>query len=154
MAGHEAYTTNTTREHPYGGFDLWIVRTGARLFAIFGGVALVLAMIGLYGVRAYTVARRTREIGIRMALGSDAGTTLRMILREGLMLTAVGTVVGMAMSVGLGTLLGTFLYQSNGLDPVVLLGAPAVLGVVSLVACYLPARRASRVDPMVALRWE
>jgi putative ABC transport system permease protein len=60
----------------------------------------------------------------------------------------------MAMSVGLGTLLGTFLYQSNGLDPVVLLGAPAVLGVVSLVACYLPARRASRVDPMVALRWE
>ena len=144
----------TMRDHLDSSFDLWIVRTGARLFAIFGGVALLLAMIGLYGVRAYTVARRTREIGIRMALGSDAATTLRLILREGLLLTVTGTGVGLALSLGVGKLLSVFLYEVNGLDPVVLLGAPLLLGAVSLLACYLPARRAARVDPMVALRYE
>ena len=144
----------TMRDHLDASVDLWVVRTGARLFAIFGGVALLLAMIGLYGVRAYTVARRTREIGIRMALGADAGDALRLILREGLLLTGVGSIIGLMLSLAIGKLLSTFLYEVSGVDPVVLGVAPLLLGIVSLLACYLPARRASRVDPMVALRYE
>jgi predicted permease len=144
----------TMRDHLDASADLWIVRTGARMFAIFGGIALLLAMIGLYGVRAYTVARRTREIGIRMALGADAPATLRLILREGLLLTAVGTGIGLALSLGTGKLLSTFLYEVSGFDAVVLTAAPVLLGAVSLLACYLPARRAASVDPMVALRYE
>jgi len=144
----------TMRGHLEGSFDIWIVRTGARMFGIFGGVALLLAMIGLYGVRAYTVAPRTREIGIRMALGAKAGDTLGMILREGLKVTAIGVAVGTLLSVAIGQVLASLLYRVSGLDPVVLVGAPAVLALVSLFACYIPARRAAHVDPMVALRHE
>jgi putative ABC transport system permease protein len=111
-------------------------------------------MIGLYGVRAYTVARRTREIGIRMALGADASDALRMILREGLMLTGIGVCVGLALSLGVGRLLASQLYKVNTVDAPVFLTAPLLLAAVSLLACYLPARRAARVDPMVALRDE
>ena len=124
------------------------------MFSIFGAVALVLAMIGLYGVRAYTVARRTREIGIRMALGADSRDALRMILREGLMLTGIGVCVGLALSLGVGRVLASQLYKVNTVDGPVFLTAPLLLAVVSLLACYLPARRAARVDPMVALRDE
>src|SRR6185295_478790 len=85
----------TMRDHLDASFDLWAVRTGARMFAIFGGVALLLAMIGLYGVRAYTVACRTREIGIRMALGATARDTSRLILREGLAVSSIGAVAGL-----------------------------------------------------------
>ncbi len=144
----------TMRDHLDSSFDLWIVRTGARMLAIFGIVALVLAVIGLYGVKAYTVAQRTRELGIRMALGANSGDTLRLILREGLTVTLVGIAIGMVLSVALGRVLAGILYEVNGLDPVVFLTAPLVLGVVSLAACYLPARRAARVDPMIALRYE
>ncbi|MCX6633291.1 MAG: ABC transporter permease [Candidatus Solibacter sp.] len=144
----------TMRQHMEGSADLWITRTAATLFSIFGGVALLLAVIGLYGIRSYTVARRTREIGIRMALGASAGDTLRLVVREGAALTAIGAAAGLALSVLLGKLLAGMLYQVSGADPVVFLVAPAVLSAVSLVACYIPARRAARVDPMVALRWE
>jgi predicted permease len=144
----------TMRQHLDASFDLWIVRTGARMFAIFGGVALLLATIGLYGVRAYTVACRTREIGIRMALGAGAGDALRLILREGLMVTAVGAGAGLALSLALGKFLSSFLYEVSGVDALVFTTAPLLLAAVSLVACYLPARRAARVDPMVALRSE
>jgi predicted permease len=144
----------TMHEHLEGSADLWIVRTGARMFSIFGGVALLLAMVGLYGVRAYTVARRTREIGIRMALGANAGDTLRMIMREGLLVTSIGAGVGLLLSVGLGRVLASFLYKVSGADPVVFVVAPLMLAVISLLACYIPARRAAGVDPMVALRYE
>ncbi|MDP8981381.1 MAG: ABC transporter permease [Acidobacteriota bacterium] len=142
----------TLRDHLDGSFDLWIARTGARMFAIFGGVALLLAMIGLYGVRAYTVARRTREIGIRMALGADAGDTLRLVLREGLLLTTVGVGAGLALSLALGKLLSSLLFEVSDVDPVVFSVAPVLLAAISLLACYIPARRAAHVDPMVALR--
>ncbi|MGH9745844.1 MAG: FtsX-like permease family protein, partial [Candidatus Acidiferrales bacterium] len=135
-------------------FDLWVVRTGARMFVIFGGVALLLAAIGLYGVRAYTVAMRTREIGIRMALGANASDALRMMLREGLALTAIGAAVGLALSVAVGKLLSSLLYRVDSFDPLVLSAAPLLLAAVSLIACYIPARRAARLDPMVALRDE
>jgi len=144
----------TLHEHVETSFELWTVRTGARMFSVFGGVALLLAMVGLYGVRAYTVARRTREIGIRMALGANAGDTLRMILREGLLVTSIGASVGLLLAAGVGRLLASFLYKVSGADPIVFTAAPLLLAGISLLACYLPARRAARVDPMVALRYE
>src|SRR5665647_3513748 len=144
----------TMRQHLEGSADLWIVRTGATLFSIFGGVALLLAMIGLYGIRSYTVARRTREIGIRMALGASASDTLRLVVREGAALTAIGAAAGLTLSFLVGKVLAGMLYEVSGSDPVVFLAAPAVLSAISLVACYVPARRAARVDPMIALRYE
>jgi len=142
------------REHMEAGFELWTVRTGAQMFSIFGAVALALAMVGLYGVRAYTVSRRTREIGIRMALGASTADTLRMILREGLLVTLVGAGAGLALALGLGRVLSSFLYKVNGADPIVLAAAALLLTAISLLACYVPARKAARVDPMVALRYE
>jgi len=142
------------RIHMDNSFDLWVVRTGARMFVIFGGVALLLAAIGLYGVRAYTVAMRTREIGIRMALGACASDAVRMMLREGMTLFGIGAGVGLVLSLAVGKILSSLLYRVDKLDPVVLLAAPALLATVSLVACYIPARRAARLNPMVALRDE
>jgi predicted permease len=144
----------TMQQHLEGGADMWITRTAATLFSIFAGVALLLAMIGLYGIRSYTVARRTREIGIRMALGASGGETLRLVVREGAVLTAAGAAAGLSLSFLLGKVLAGMLYEVSGSDPVVFLAAPAVLSAVSLLACYVPARRAARVDPMVALRYE
>jgi ABC-type antimicrobial peptide transport system permease subunit len=144
----------TLRNHMEASFDLWIVRTAARMFTIFGAVALVLAMVGLYGLRAYTVARRTREIGIRLALGAKPSDARRMILREGLLVTSMGVAGGLALSLVAGKVLASVLYKVSGTDPPVFLTVTAVLGAVSLLACYLPALRASRVDPMVALRYE
>jgi putative ABC transport system permease protein len=115
-------------------------------------VALFLAVIGLYALNSYTVARRTREIGIRMALGADASSTLRLILGEALKVTLVGIGVGLLLAIGLGQVLAGFLFDMQGLDPLVLATAPAVLGLVALFACYVPARRAALVDPMIALR--
>ena len=144
----------TMRSHFESGIDIWVVRTGAHVLEIFGSVALFLAVIGLYAVNAYTVSRRTREIGIRMALGADASSTMGMILGEGLKVTAVGVGVGLLLAIGLGQLLAGFLYDVRAIDPLVLGTAPVALTVVAMCACYLPARRASRVDPMIALRYE
>ena len=144
----------TMRQHLDGSVDLWIMRTGATLFSIFGGVALLLAVVGLYGIRSYTVARRTREIGIRMALGANARDTLRLVVREGAVLTAMGAAAGLMLSFLVGKVLAGMLYRVSGSDLMVFVAAPAVLSAVSLAACYVPARRASRVDPLVALRYE
>src|SRR5450432_1945848 len=144
----------TLGDHLESSFDIWIVRTGARMFAILGGVALLLAMIGLYGVRAYSVARRTREIGIRMALGASAPDTLRLVLREGLMLTGVGLGVGLLLALAVGRLLASMLFEVSGADVLVFGTAAILLTAVSLLACYFPARAAARVDPLVALRYE
>jgi hypothetical protein len=144
----------TVRGHLEGGFDFWLAQTGARMFLLFGGVALVMAVIGLYGVRAYSVARRTREIGIRMAIGASAEETLRMVLREGLQLTAIGLGLGLLLAAALGKVLSRLLYEVSGFEPLILGGAAAALAAVSLFACYLPARRAARIEPMVALRDE
>lgn len=124
------------------------------MFTIFGSVALFLAVVGVYGVKAYTVARRTREIGIRMALGATSRSTLWTILKEGMALTGVGIGVGLLLAFGVGRLLSTMLYEVSALDPLVFLGAALLLTVISLLACYVPAYRASRVDPMIALRYE
>lgn len=144
----------TMRGHMESGIDIWVFRTGAHVLEVFGSVALLLAVIGLYAVNAYTVARRTREIGIRMALGADASTTMGMILREGLKVTAVGVGVGLVLAIAVSQALTGFLYDLRAIDPLVLGTAPVVLGLVSLAACYLPARRAARVDPTIALRYQ
>ena len=133
----------TMRQHLESSVDLWIMRTGATLFSIFGGVALVLAMVGLYGIRSYTVARRTREIGIRMALGANSSDTLRLVVREGVALTAIGTAAGLTLSFLLGKVLAGMLYQVSGSDPIVFLAAPAILSAVSL----LPATSRPAVPP-------
>lgn len=147
-------TLKTLQGHLDASIDLWIMRTGAQMFSVFGAVAMLLAVVGLYGVKAYMVARRTREIGIRMALGATASETLRMILHEGIMLTLAGVLVGLVLAFGIGRLLGSMLYEVSGTDPVISTSAPAILFAVSMLACYFPARRAARVDPMVALRYE
>ncbi len=144
----------TMHDHLDSGIDIWVFRTGAHILEIFGSVALFLAVIGLYAVNAYTVSRRTREIGIRMALGANASSTLGMILGEGLKVMAVGVGIGLLLAIGLGKALSGFLYDLPAIDPLVLGAAPVVLGLVALFACYLPAHRASRVDPMIALRYE
>jgi len=144
----------TMRGHLESGADIWVVRAGAHILEILGGVALFLAMIGLYGVNAYRVARRTREIGIRMAIGADAASTLRMILGEGLRITAVAVGVGLLLAFGMEQVLTGFLFEIRGMEPMVLLVAAAILSAVALAACYIPARKASRVDPIIALRYE
>jgi len=144
----------TMRGHLESSFDIWVVRTGAHILEIFGSVALLLAIIGLYALNAYTVARRTREIGIRMALGADTASTLRMVLGDALKVTLVGIGVGLLLAIALGKVLAGVLYDIRGIDPLVIGGAPVVLGLVALFACYVPARRAARVDPMIALRYE
>jgi putative ABC transport system permease protein len=128
------------------------MRLGATLFSIFGGVALVLAVVGLYAVKAYSVARRTREIGIRMALGADSRNVRGMILREGLVLTLTGAAVGLPLAVGLGRLCASMLYGVSALDPLTFTLAPTVLVVTAMLACYLPARKATLVSPLTALR--
>jgi predicted permease len=144
----------TMRQHLESSADFWIVQTAARMFAIFGGVALLLAVIGLYAVRAYSVARRTREIGIRIALGATPSDTLRLVFREGLLITAIGAGIGLLLSLLVGRVLAGLLYDVNAADPVVFLSSSAILTVVSLLACYVPSRKAARVNPLVALRYE
>ncbi len=153
-AGLPVLELKTLRDQLDDSLDLWVVETGARILGIFGMIALLLAVIGLYGVRAYTVARRTREIGIRMALGASSADTQRMILREGFMVTAIGSGCGVLLALALGRVLTGFLYDVRPVDMTVLLIAMLLLTMVSMLACYLPARKAARVDPMVALREE
>ncbi len=126
-------------------------RTPMQLSLAFSVVALLLASIGIYGVLAYQVSQRTREIGIRMALGSDAGRVIGLVLREGLVLVAVGLVAGLAGAVALRQAISSQLYNVGALDPVVILAVTSVLAVTSLAACFGPARRAAKVSPVVAL---
>ncbi len=131
---------------------LIFARMGVVLLSIFGLLALVLASIGLYGILAYSVNQRKREIGLRMALGAAQGSVLRLILRQGMSLVATGVLIGFIAALLVGRLLTRMLYGIAASDPVSVAGAAAVLLSVALLACYLPARWASRVDPLVALR--
>lgn len=127
-------------------------RTAVMLLAVFGGLALVLAAIGLYGVMSYTVSESTRELGLRMALGADAGNLVRLIMSNGLALTLAGVVVGAAAALGLTRLMGTLLYKVSPRDPAVFGAACLVMVVAASTACFLPAWRATRTDPVRALR--
>jgi putative ABC transport system permease protein len=124
------------------------------LMEAFALLALILAGIGIYGVLSYGVAQRRHEIGIRMALGANAGTVQGMVMRQGMKLAAVGAILGLAAALGLGRLANSFLYGVSWADPVTLIAVPAVLLAIAALACYLPARRATRVDPVIALHGE
>jgi len=133
---------------------LWIVRLGAVLFGVFGGIALLLAVVGVYGVKAYAVACRTREIGIRMALGAHRRDVFALIMRQGAMQTALAVAVGLLLSLAAGRVLAQILYEVRPSDPFALFASSVMLAAAALLACFLPARRATRVDPIQALRTE
>ena len=124
------------------------------LLAVFAGLALLLATVGLYGVLAYQVSRRTREFGIRFALGALHAQVMALVLRRGLRLLALGIGLGLLGALALGRVLGSLLYRTSSFDPLVLGGVTVLLAIIALLACWLPARRATRVNPMVALRSE
>jgi ABC-type antimicrobial peptide transport system permease subunit len=129
-----------------------------RVFAIlsgfFGALALLLAAVGLYGLMAYNVTRRTQEIGVRIALGAARQNVLSMILRETLRLTSIGLAIGIASALSVSQLIGNMLYGISAQDPVTLAAVSILLTAVAALAGWIPARRATRVDPMVALRYE
>jgi predicted permease len=144
----------TFAQHLDSNLDLWLVRAGAALFSIFGGLALGLAVVGLYGVKAYSVARRTREIGIRMALGANPGAVLRLIMGEGSIMLLSGIALGLLLAAATGRILSGILYEVSALDPIAFTAAPVLLAAAALIATWLPARRAAALNPVEALRYE
>jgi putative ABC transport system permease protein len=139
----DVVSRSTSRER----FNMW-------LMTAFGLAALLLAALGIYGLMAYSVEQRTQELGIRIALGAEVGHVRRMVVAQGMGLAAVGGAIGLAASFGLARLIESFLFGVTRSDPLVFSGVPVVLAVVALVAVWLPAIRASRVDPVEALRYE
>ncbi len=139
----EVVSLSTSRQR----FNMW-------LMTVFGCVALLLAAIGIYGLMAYSVEQRTQEIGIRLALGAPASQVKNMVVKQGMVLALVGVAIGLAAAFGLSQVMAAFLFGVTARDPLVFVAVPAVLTFVALVAVWLPARRASRVDPLVALRYE
>src|SRR6266513_66720 len=134
--------------------NLWIVKLGATLFGAFGAIALILAVVGVYGVKAYAVACRTREIGIRMALGAHKRDVFALIMRQGAMQTALAVSAGLLLSLGAGRVLAKILYDVSPTDPLALVTATLLLASAALLACFFPANRATGVNPMTALRTE
>ena len=134
--------------------SLGSARLEAMLLGVFAGIALMLAAVGIYGVISYSVVQRTHELGIRAALGASTGSLLRMVLANGIMLTLIGLVLGIGGSLALTRLLSTLLFGVSARDPLTMIAVAVVLALVSVAACLLPALRATRVDPLVALRYE
>jgi predicted permease len=133
---------------------LWAPEMGAALLALFGGLALVLAAVGVYGVLAYSVTQQTREIGIRMAMGAERSHVLLLVVGQGLKLAGAGLALGIVVALALTRQLSSLLFGVSAYDPLTYAGVVLILAIVALLACYIPAQRATRVDPLVALRYE
>ena len=133
---------------------LWAPRMGAALLSLFGLLSLTLAAVGVYGVMSYSVTQRTQEFGIRMALGAEGGNILRLVVMEGIWLAGIGLAVGIVFAVFLSRMLAGLLYGVSPGDLLTFGGVSLLLAAVAILACYVPARRATRVDPLVALRYE
>jgi predicted permease len=142
----------TWRDHLNASVDIWLYRAGARAFTAFGAIALLLVVVGVYGVKSYIVSRRMREFGIRLAIGAHPRTLLWQVLREGGRSATVGIGIGITLALGVGRLLQGFLFGVNGVEPVVLVITPLILLASSLLASVVPARRATRVDLATVLR--
>jgi len=127
-------------------------RINATLVGVFAGVALLIAVIGIYGVLSYSVSQRTREIGVRMAIGAREENVLSLILRQGMMVAMAGIAAGVVCALLFSRVVESIVFGIQVRDPLTFLGAAAVLSVAAAIACYIPARRASRLDPIVALR--
>ena len=134
--------------------SFWQRRLWGVLFGVFASLALVLAAIGIYGVMSYMVSQRTREIGIHLALGASRATVLGLVIRNGFGLVVGGLAGGVAAALGLPQFVRSLLFGITANDPVTYAGVPLLLVVVALIACYIPARRAASVDPLIALRQE
>jgi putative ABC transport system permease protein len=133
---------------------LWAPRVGAALLAVFGVIALILAVVGVYGVLSYSVNQQTREIGIRMAMGAQTGSVLSLVVKQGMRLAIVGLVAGLVLAFAAMRLLSSLLFEVSAHDPLIFGGVTLILATAAVLACYIPARRAARVDPLVALRYE
>jgi putative ABC transport system permease protein len=129
-------------------------RFSMLVVGLFAVLALVLSTVGIYGVMAYSVSRRAHEIGVRMALGARTGQVLKLVLREGMTLTLIGIAIGLLGSFALTRLMATLLFGVSAKDPFTFISVAILLAAVALLACYIPARRATKVDPLVALRYE
>jgi putative ABC transport system permease protein len=129
-------------------------RLNMLLMSIFAGVALVLAGVGIYGVMSYSVKQRTHEIGVRMALGARVGTVLKLVVGQGMALAGLGILVGLLAAFGLARLMTGLLYGVSAFDPTTFIAIPIVIAVVALMACFIPARRAAKIDPISALHCE
>jgi putative ABC transport system permease protein len=132
----------------------WLLRVFTIMFMVFAGIALVVAAVGLYAVTAYAVTQHTREIGVRLALGARPGPVIWLFLKRSLGQLAIGVAIGLGAAVALGRVLQSFLVQTSAHDPLTLLSIVVLLTVVAIAACLGPARRATRLDPLMALRHE
>jgi predicted permease len=148
------FTVATLEAHREGSIGLWVLRTAARVFGVIGSAAAFLAIVGLYGVKSYIVSRRTREFGVRQALGATPARIVQQVFREGFGLTLVGLGFGLVLGALLGRVLSTVLYQVSPFDPLSLIAAAGLLLTAAMLAAWIPARRAGRIEPMVAMRTE
>lgn len=148
------YDVMTMEQGLQGGNGLFLIRMGALIGAVLGTLGLVLAVVGVYGVVSYTASQRTHEIGVRLALGAQRGHILKLVVGQGLLLVSIGVVLGLAISFALSRFMGNLLFGISAHDPITFAGVALLLASIGLIACWIPAQRATRVDPMIALHYE